>query len=324
MNRRCVRIVAPSRLHFGMLSVHRFGGVGAMVALPALHITIRPAQRLECAGRLAPRIRKIAAQIAACDAGLGAGSELRCRIEVVGAPRQHVGLGSGTQLAMAIAAGLNALAGRPPLDAAQLARLAGRGERSAIGLHGFVHGGLLFEEGKTAAEEISPLAGRVAMPEAWRFVLLCPRSAEGLSGRLERRAFARLPEAPAEWTDRLRRLARETLLPAAEAGRFEEFSEALYCYGYLAGLSFAAIQGGPFANPRLASLVQWIRGQGIRGVGQSSWGPLLFALTPDESAARDLIAELERRSDRADLDIQVSPANNRGAEIQVSEAEGRS
>jgi beta-RFAP synthase len=268
-----------------------------MIQTPRLRLTIREAPGLEAAGpRRRPALR--AARLAwtndpACPDPAG---EPRCRIEVCEAPPQHVGLGTGTQLAMAVAAGLNVFFDRPALDAASLARRVGRGQRSAIGLYGFFEGGLLMEGGKTPSEEVSPLVGRVELPEAWRFVLVRPRGQRGLSGVAEQRAFARLPPVPAELTAALRREAAEVLLPAAAAGRFDEFSESLYRFGYEAGLSFAARQGGAFAGPRLTALVQSIRDLGVRGVGQSSWGPTLYVLLPSSDAAAEFLLRLRQPS----------------------------
>ena len=320
---RSIEVLAPSRLHFGMIALkprrgRRYGGVGAMIQTPGLRLTIREAPGLEAAGPMRGRALR-AARLAwtndpACP---DPAEEPRCRIEVCQSPPQHVGLGSGTQLAMAVAAGLAAFFDRPAPDAAVLARRVGRGQRSAIGLYGFFEGGLLFEGGKTPSEEVSPLVARVALPEAWRFVLVRPRGQRGLSDVAERKAFARLPPVPPERTAALRQLAAEVLLPAAAAGRFDEFSESLYRFGYEAGLSFAAWQGGAFAGPRLTALVQAIRDLGVRGVGQSSWGPTLLALLPSADEAAEFLLRLRQSSWAADLELTVTAPANRGASIAV-------
>ncbi len=107
------------------------------------------------------------------------------------------------------------------------------------------------------------------------------------------------------------------LLPEAEAARFDKFSESLFRYGRLAGECFATKQGGPFASPRLAGLVETIRGLGVRGVGQSSWGPTLFALLPDEDAANDFVERFRHEPDTNDLDLLVTAPNNTGAQVEV-------
>jgi len=307
-----------------MLSVNQpgtrhYGGVGAMVDAPGLELVIRPAERLKAAGPLADRARQVAALVARSLLGnIGEGDGPPCRVDVVHAPPLHVGLGTGTQLAMAVAAGLNAFFERPPADAASLARSAGRGYRSAIGLYGFAHGGMIYESGKTEEEEIAPLVDRVDLPSTWRFLLVRPRDEQGIFDEAEREVFVGLPPVPVERTEMLRREATEHLLPAAAEGRFDEFSESLYRFGYAAGLSFAAKQGGAFAGERLASLVAWIRAGGVAGVGQSSWGPTLFALLPDDSAALALAQRLRSRPDAGDLELMVASPDSRGARIEVA------
>ncbi len=346
MTERLVRVVTSSRLHFGMLSVNqpgqrRYGGVGAMVDAPGLEVIFRPAERFEAAGPLADRALQAARLVArslepipktsevskTSEVCAGKAGEPPCRIEILRAPPLHVGLGTGTQLAMAVAAGLNAWLQRPPIASVSerpshvtadwLARCVGRGRRSAIGLYGFAHGGLLYESGKTDEEEIAPLGARVELPPAWRFVLVRPRDLRGLCDEAEREAFAGLPPVPVERTEMLRRESLDRLLPAAAEGRFEEFSESLYRFGHAAGLSFAAWQGGAFSGQRLAALVDWIRARGIRGVGQTSWGPTLFAALPDESSAQEFLARLRARPDACDLELTLAAADNHGARIEV-------
>ncbi len=320
MTRRAVRVTAPSRLHFGMISANPagtrlYGSVGAMIASPGLRIVVRADDSFRATGPLADRARAVAERAAATL--FGTRDPPRCCVEVLDAPPEHVGLGTGTQLSMAVAAAIAALWGLPPLDAVALARCAGRGERSAVGLYGFVHGGMLFDAGKGDPAEIAPLVERVPLPAQWRFVLVRPRDAAGLHGDQERRAFGRLPAVPEARSAELRRVAAEVLFPAAAAGDFDAFSESLYRFGYTVGLSFAEVQGGAFAGPRLTALVETIRALGVGGVSQSSWGPTLFAALPDESAADDFVRRLRQRTVGDDLEILATPPDNAGARTEV-------
>ena len=175
-------------------------------------------------------------------------------------------------------------------------------ERSAIGTHGFARGGLLVEGGKRAVDAVSPLVSRIELPDAWRFILLIDRSRHGLSGPQERSAFAELPQVPAEATARLCREVLVELLPAAAEGDFEAFAESVYRYGHESGLLFSQRQGGPFAAGLPTELIGWLRGQGIRGVGQSSWGPTVFALARDTADAARVAADAQRRFRRRQTD----------------------
>ncbi len=317
---RAVEVIAPSRLHFGLLSAaagneQRFGGVGAMVAVPGIRLVVRAGEGLLAEGPLAARAKRVARRV-----GLRLLETVpEARIRIHSAPPEHVGLGTGTQLSMAVAAGLAALIGRNPADPAELAQWAGRGHRSAVGVHGFVHGGLVWDPGSSPAGEAAPGVRRAALPAAWRFVLLRPRGLRGLWGRRERQAFAHLPPVPPDQVAALWREAAEVLWPAAACGDFHAFSKSLYRYGYLAGMLFAHVQGGPFATPRLAALVDQIRRLGIDGVGQSSWGPTLFALLPDDTSACQFAARLRALPDTADLSICIAPPDNQGARVRLIE-----
>lgn len=294
-----VEIVAPSRLHFGMFSfghpgTRQFGGAGLMIDRPALKLRIAAADRFSAAGPLAERASAVVDRLVG---QWQLAEPPACRIEIVDAPSEHMGLGTGTQLALAVTAGLNAFRGVAPLDAPALAALSGRGVRSAIGTYGFLHGGFLVEGGKRPDEALAPLEFRAALPASWRFVLISPHGEQGLSGETERRAFRDLPPVPPATSQQLRREVADEMVPAATAGQFERFSRSVYRFGYQAGMCFAARQGGPFASLRIARLVEQIRALGIEGVGQSSWGGTVFALLESESAARQcadvMVAMLE-------------------------------
>lgn len=307
-----IQITAPSRLHFGMLSfgqpgVRQFGGAGVMIAQPELRLTIAPAERLTIEGPLAERVTMFVERLARRAAWWP--REACCRINVDAAPPEHAGLGSGTQLGMALALGLARFFGAPEQSAAELAQAAGRGKRSAIGAHGALRGGLLVESGKLAPDELAPLICRIELPEAWRFVLIIPAGEAGLSGEAEQHAFDRLPPVPRQTTAELCRELVAELLPSAAVGDFDRFGESLYRYGRLAGGCFAARQGGVYARPAVERLVDRCRQLGVRGVGQSSWGPTVYALCPAQSAAEALVEQLRASAESAPAIVIAAPSN---------------
>jgi beta-RFAP synthase len=224
-----------------------------------------------------------------------------------------VGLGTGTQLALAIAQGVLASQGIEVSDPVRLAMLAGRAPRSGIGIHGFALGGFLVDQGKDAAAGVAPLLQRCHFPDAWRVVLLRQGGTPGFSGEREREAFARLAAGEAEAGEyRRRRLVDHVLVPALRHVDFDGFAEALYEYNRLAGEAFASVQGGPYASPAVAEVVAQLRGHGVRGVGQSSWGPTVFALARDEDEARAL-AQWVTKIVPQGQSIAVTRGSNHGA-----------
>src|SRR5262245_34212164 len=138
-----IEIRTPSRLHFGLLAYSRddarqFGGAGLMVRHPETLIRVRPtaAKGFIASGRMADRVVEFANRFATGAADRGWGEIGGASLEVLRVPRPHTGLGSGTQLAMAVARALAELIERDDLPPHELAALAGRGKRSAIGVHG--------------------------------------------------------------------------------------------------------------------------------------------------------------------------------------------
>jgi beta-RFAP synthase len=258
-----------------------------MIHSPSVVVTVQPAVSWRFEGRFASRAQAFAIRFAET---LPESERRPFQVLVEQSPDEHIGLGVGTQLGMAVARALAMATGHGDWPATELAPRVGRGERSAIGIHGFDRGGLLVESGKHT-EEVSPLLARVALPEEWRVVLFRP-PAPTWHGDRERAAFAAArggePEA-------LRRIAREMILPAARAADLEALGEAIHEFNRRAGEPFVAAQHGPYASPAIGELIAELRSQGIGGVGQSSWGPTVFALVSDAGAALELVLRYRNR-----------------------------
>lgn len=305
-----ITIITGARLHFGLLShglegTRRFGGVGLMIDSPNFELRAQPAERTTCDApdELSRRVIRLAAAYRE-----NSPPEHRpppCRFQLRRSVPPHVGLGSGTQLGMAVAQALSLLAGDDEADPVTLALRVGRGLRSAVGVHGFGSGGLIVDEGKTTTGAIGSMLQRVAFPSAWRLILVMPRGVEGFSGKAEKDAFKRLPPMPAATTQCLREVLLQELLPAVTAGDFDACGDSLYRYGRIVGEYFAPLQGGVYADRRMEQLAAHLRKVGLPGVGQSSWGPTLFALCQslrEAESLRDALAD-DKHWDACDFRI---------------------
>jgi beta-RFAP synthase len=298
-----IRVEAPARLHLGMLAVgdagtRRFGGLGVAVERPAVVVEAEPAEELSVEG--ADRALAFAQR---CRDALGLpGAHLR----VLEAIPSHVGLGSGTKLALAVAQALAAVHGRT-LDAPALAAAAGRAARSAVGMWTFALGGLVVEGG-VRGEGSAPLLMRHAMPDEWRIVLVVPDAEPGLSGPAEAQAFERLVPS-AERSAAIAQLVLTSLLPALVERELDEFGGALTRVQQLVGDEFASMQGGRF-HPRAGALVEALLEGGAAGAGQSSWGPAVYGVVGSEAAGRDLARRMEGLGAAG-----VVPFDNRGARV---------
>jgi beta-RFAP synthase len=318
-----ITITTGARLHFGPLAVRpisgrQFGGVGMLIDEPRCVVTVAPAVADDVIGGAeTPRIVHIVQRYRE----RAPHAVPRCRVELRESLPRHAGFGSGTQLALAVARGLAHLAGEADCGAPVLARRVERGRRSAVGIHGFDLGGLIIDAGKARDDEIGALACRAAVPESWRCLVITPPFAAGASGTVEQAAFERLPPMPAAVTSRLCALALRELLPAVHAADFAAFSAAVFDFGSTVGEYFAPVQGGVFASPRMVRLAEWFRGEGVTGVGQTSWGPTLFAFCPTPARARELQLAVSSGSEWGDCAARIAAPLNQGAVSRPAGAE---
>jgi beta-RFAP synthase len=318
-----IGVRAPSRLHFGLLSfpsdphsspARWFGGVGLMVQAPGVCLRVRPAATWSAEGPLAQRALASARRFAASFPPEAVRPQ---HLVVVQSAPEHAGLGTGTQLALAVARAVATASGLEDLSAVELARRVDRGARSALGIHGFAQGGFLVDGGKSASTAVAPLVARLEFPEPWRVLLFLRPGESGRHGEGEQAAFQRLSEQgmPAALTETLCRLVLLGLLPALVERDLDSFGEALYELNVRVGEAFAPVQGGPYATPSNAELVAFLRRQGIHGAGQSSWGPTVFAVVSDEERAGDLASRVRGAFSPDASEVLVTAGCNRGAMV---------
>jgi beta-RFAP synthase len=278
-------------LHFGLLdTVDPFGGVGLMIDRPRTEVRVTPAPAFESFGPRSSRVMDVAKRVAAW---LGMDQELPpCRVEVIGHVPAHCGLGSGTQLAMSVAEGICCCLG-VELEPTRLAmQLAARGKRSAVGIHGYFHGGLILE-GASPHTDLNAIQQRLELPDGWCVAVVVPRIDLPLvHGEEEVDKFASLPPAPSAAARELKRIACQELMPSAATRDFEAFASAVSRYNHASGNLFAALQGGAYNGPEIGGLVGWLTQRGVSGVGQSSWGPGVFAWFESAEHAEPIVRRL--------------------------------
>ena len=309
-----VRVEAPARLHMGMLDVagggaRRFGGLGVALSRPAVVVEASRSDDLTAEGPDAERALAVARR---CVEALGLPGGARVR--VLEAVPPHVGLGSGTKLALAVTSALAALEGQTPEPRA-LARAAGRGARSAVGLWTFVNGGLVVEGGvRAGVEQAAPLLARHAMPDEWRCVLAIPTAEPGLSGQAEEDAFAGL-RPDADRAALISQLVLTSLLPGLVERDLAEFGAALTRVQQLIGEAFASAQGGVF-HPRAGALVEALLRLGAAGAGQSSWGPAVYGVVGGEQEGRELVRRMDAELAGGGR-VELVSFDNRGARVEA-------
>lgn len=311
-HRYSVSVFAPARLHMGFIDLggslgRRFGSIGVGVNEIATRLGITAADTLEAEGPCAERAIQAARKFAQIH-----GLDLRVAIRIHQAIPEHVGLGSGTQLALAVGMGLARFHGLD-LGVRDIAQTIERGARSGIGIAVFEQGGLVVDGGRGPDTTTPPLIARMEIPQDWRFILAFDRRGQGLHGKQEVEAFNTLPPFPVEQTARLCHLLLMRALPALAEGDIQGFGSVITDLQNTVGDHFAPAQGGRFTSPEVAEAMAWLEAQGAVGIGQTSWGPTGFCLLDKPERAAALVGQAGRRFDS--LDFLVATARNRGAEI---------
>lgn len=312
-----VTVIAPARLHMGFIDLsgalgRHFGSIGLALNEINTRFTITAAESLQVTGPSADRALKCTRQF--CQL-LGVPDALNITIE--NAIPEHIGLGSGTQMALAVGAALNAFYGLG-LSVREIAQLSDRGARSGIGIGIFEKGGLVVDGGRGPDTKTPPIIAQMAVPEDWRFILVFDQRGQGLHGEQEVSAFQQLPPFPQAQAERLCYLLLMQGLPALAEGDLDKFGEVITSLQQAVGEHFAPVQGGVFTSPDVAAAMTSLAGQGAVAIGQTSWGPTGFCAVAEPQRAAELLARLEAQFAASPLSFLVASARNQTAEIIIS------
>jgi beta-RFAP synthase len=315
-----VVVEAPARLHFGFLDLNgsggrRFGSIGVGVERPRYVVEARPAPRTTIEGEDPSELAHVLSALAG-DLAPEGGIAIRVLERI---PR-HQGLGSGTQRDLALACAIARIAGRTP-SARELAASLGRGRRSGVGVATFAEGGLVVDagvsEGPGPVAAVPPVIFQRALPPDWQFVLATPGADQGVHGSREEAIFRALPAMPDTMAGQISRLVLMKALPAAVTDDIAGFGEAITEIQALMGEQFAPYQGGSYATERGRIIAEFARKHGATGVGQSSWGPTVFALIGGAEAADELVAAIRAFIGEPTLSVWRTPASAHGATVRV-------
>ena len=310
-----VTVTVPARLHLGFLDLNgnlgrRFGGIGLAISDFRTSITVRRTNEAEATGPESDRARQY---LQTMEHGLAL--EGRHAVSISQTAPVHAGFGSGTQLALAVAAGLRRLHDLP-LDVESDALRLGRGMRSGIGIGLFRRGGLVVDGGRGDQPTAAPIISHLPFPERWRIVIVLDPQRRGVHGADEVNAFATLPPMPEADAARICRLVLIKALPALADQDLANFGAAIKELQTRLGDYFASAQGGSrFSSGNVAAALRVLDAAGAHGVGQSSWGPTGFAFAPSPEEADRLVKIAQQDPSSRGLDIRICTGLNRGAEV---------
>jgi beta-ribofuranosylaminobenzene 5'-phosphate synthase len=310
-----ILVTVPARLHLGFLDLNgglgrQFGGIGLAISNFKTSLVIRCARQIDVSG---PENKRVLRYLHTMERSLG--HHDAHAVNVLQTVPAHAGLGSGTQLALAVASGIRRLHNLP-LEIEKDALRLGRGARSGIGIGLFHRGGLVVDGGHGSQSRVAPIITHLPFPEHWRIIVVLDPHRGGVHGHDEASAFTGLVPMPETDAAQICRLVLMKALPGLAEQDIVSFGDAIEQLQILLGNYFAAAQGGGrFTSPTVGSVLAALSAAGAYGIGQSSWGPTGFAFASSANEAERLAQLAIEHPAGEGLDIQVCSGLNRGAEI---------
>ena len=232
----------------------------------------------------------------------------------------HSGLGSGTQLSLAVAK-LVSMMDNQDLKAIDLAKIVGRGGTSGIGVESFENGGFIIDGGHKSIEKPNflpssasnaspaPIIARYDFPLDWKIVLVIPNVERGVSGAKEVDAFQNYCPIPLYEVEKLSHLLLMKLMPAVVEHDLDSFGTAV---NKIQGIGFKKIENN-LQNPIISQIINDLRIAGAAGVGMSSFGPALYAVTDTDE--RDILSAANDSIKNVGGEIISTCAQNNGAKL---------
>jgi beta-ribofuranosylaminobenzene 5'-phosphate synthase len=239
----------------------------------------------------------------------------------------HVGLGSQTQLSLAIVHGITKLEGFD-YSIPELAEIIGRGGTSGIGVAAYSHGGFILDGGHSRIDKPdflpshfskakpAVLINRIEVPSDWCFVVTIPDLGNGKYGTEEVKIFKKYCPISPEDVEKLSRIILMQLLPAIVENDLDNFGLGLT---KIQNIGFKRIEN-QLQHKLIKELQDFYLANGAAGTGLSSFGPATFSLVRTEPVAKKLTEKTKKflKSKDQTGTVFYTKANNTGAEIKTN------
>jgi beta-RFAP synthase len=320
-------IKSPARLHFGQLDLNGdigriYGGSGVGIKEPYCKMKFKKSDKIIVKGEKSKEVKNTLEKLinnlrekALLNENLGV------IVEVENILPFHTGLGSGTQIGLTLAEGINNLYNLN-LDKFKIAELVDRKHsRSAIGFGVFYYGGFITDGGRTTEEKendnyLPPILFKESIPEDWYFIIIIPSLAkEKMAGKKEIETFKKIEKMDIKISAENSHHLLLGMLPALKEKDIIKFSKHLNIIEDNVADYFSEIQSGKYTSSYAQEIIDFLESNQVLGRGQSSWGPSLYALFQNKEKAKrikdDILIKFKTKIDR----IYITSAANTGAEI---------
>ncbi|MFN3383951.1 MAG: beta-ribofuranosylaminobenzene 5'-phosphate synthase [Archaeoglobaceae archaeon] len=311
-----MRVKTGARIHVTLIDLNGAigrvdGGVGFAINEPSIEVMAKESDEIRILGNAKnfERFEKVSKKLKEI---FGHGIE----IEVLADYRAHVGLGSGTQVSLAVGKAYSELYGLG-LSVREIATIVERGGTSGIGVSVFEHGGFIVDGGHRWEEKRgflpssvskakpAPMISRLEFPD-WKVVLAIPELS-GAYGLGEVDLFKSSCPIPLEDVRELCHIILMKLLPAVAEKDLDSFNEAI---GKIQRVGFKKIEVKRYGS-LIRDLLETLP------IGMSSTGPSVYAVV--DSNAKQIAKEIKDyfAEKGIESDVLITSGKNRGAEIAV-------
>ncbi len=289
-----LKIITPSRLHITLIDMNASrgrvdGGIGLTLDKPVISIKARISDIIEITGSSEhiERMRGSVAKLLPDRAGI--------HIKIEEDYPSHIGLGSGTQAAMAAGMAVNRLYSLD-LGVYEIAVKVGRGGTSGIGIAAFENGGFILDGGHKFSEKKdflpssasrlppAPVLVRKDFPD-WKIMIAIPQQ-KGASMKKEVNIFQEECPVPLHEVEELSHIILMQLLPALVEEDIVTFGSSINA---IQKLGFKKREVG--LQPVSEKLMHVLREGGAYGAGMSSFGPTVYAFGEDLENLKNIAKE---------------------------------
>lgn len=322
-----IEVKTPSRLHFTLIDLNGSlgridGGIGVTLDYPNVLIEAEPSKSILVEGEkkdLAESIiRKAINKISP-----GNGVKIKIKSTIP----DHVGLGSKTQLSLALATAINRIYARN-FSVRELVKIVGRAGTSGIGVAAFERGGFILDGGHSFGpgkqkEKFLPSSASLAppapviirqdVPEDWFFVIGIPNVDKGAHGAREVGIFKKYCPIPLREVEKLSHLILMKTLPAIMDKDIEAFGNSLH---EIQKIGFKKVEV-ELQDRVVKKLINFMIEKGAYGSGVSSFGPAVYGLVSGIETAEKLSLETELfLKKHTGGTAFISGVNNKGVEVK--------
>jgi len=324
-----VLIQTPSRLHLTLTDLTGSsgrvdGGVGVSLDEPNILLEAERSEDLVAVGADEENANRVLAAARAVQKHLGLGG---ARLQIRRGYRMHMGLGGGTQLAIAAGKALCELYNRQ-LSVREIAQIIHRGGTSGIGTAAFEAGGFLIDGGhsygpgkdkmsfspSSACGGVRPAAVtmRHDFPCDWKIILALPDIAAGAHGNREVDIFQKYCPLPVAEVHELCYQILVRMVPSIVEESLDDFGAAI---NRVQEIGFKKIEV-MLQHSVVHRLMEQMRQAGAACAGLSSFGPTVYAIT--DTQGRDIEAAAYEAMREVGGEVLITRARNEGARVRTA------